>query len=175
MMILFVSLDSIYVKTKGEEIAGALIKTLLGELQNSINQKGLKGSFSYCSERAIPLTDSLSKAYGVKIKRTSFKFRNPKNKPDKMEERALRFFETAINGGKKPEYYIQTFRRGNQTIYRYYKPLFVAPLCLNCHGKDNMNIPAEVLQEITKRYPRDKARGYSEGEFRGVIRVEFKE
>jgi hypothetical protein len=38
-----------------------------------------------------------------------------------------------------------------------------------------MNIPAEVLQEITKRYPKDKARGYSEGEFRGVIRVEFKE
>jgi hypothetical protein len=175
MIILFINLDSAYVITKGEEIASALIKTLLGELQNSINQKGLKGSVSYCSERAIPLTDSLSKAYGVKIKRTSFKFRNPKNKPDKMEERALSFFETAIKGGKKPEYYIQTFRSGNQTIYRYYKPLFVAPLCLNCHGKDNMNIPAEVLQEITKRYPKDKARGYSEGEFRGVIRVEFKE
>lgn len=136
ILFVFVSLDSTYVRTKGEEIAGALIKTLLGELQNSINQKGLKGSVSYCSERAIPLTDSLSKAYGVKIKRTSFKFRNPKNKPDKMEERALRFFETAINGGKKPEYYIQTFMRGNQTIYRYYKPLFVAPLCLNCHGKE---------------------------------------
>ncbi len=172
-MILLLGLDTTFVKTKGEEIASELIKTLLEELKGSISQRGLKNSISYCSERAIPLTDSLSKIYGVKIKRTSFKFRNPKNKPDRMEERAIRFFEKALREGKKAEYYVQNFKRGNRSVYRYYKALFVAPLCLNCHGKDNRNIPMEVLEEILRRYPKDKARGYSEGDFRGVIRVEF--
>jgi Protein of unknown function (DUF3365). len=175
MMIMLISLDTLFVKTKGEEISSELIKTLLGELQASISREGLKNSISYCSERAIPLTDSLSNSYGVKIKRTSFKFRNPKNKPDKMEEGALKFFESAVKRGKKVDYILQTFKRGNKKVYRYYKPIFVAPLCLNCHGKENKNIPDEVLQEILRRYPKDKARGYSEGDFRGVIRVEFEE
>jgi len=175
VIMFLIALDTSFVRSKGEEISSALIKTLLGELQNSIEQRGVKGSVSYCSERAIPLTDSLSRSYGVKIKRTSFNFRNPKNKPDKMERKALEFFERALKEGKKFDYHVQTFKRGNKTVYRYYKPLFVAPLCLNCHGKDDTNIPKEVLEEILRRYPKDKARGYSVGDFRGLIRVEFEE
>lgn len=46
----------------------------------------------------------------------------------------------------------------------------IAPLCLNCHGDKNM-LSEEVSAQLANLYPEDKATGYREGDFRGVIRV----
>lgn len=175
MLLLLFGIEEGFVKEKGEEIVKVFMQALLNELEGAIKEKGLVNAVSYCSERALPITDSLSKAYNVSIKRTSFNYRNPKNKPDKYEAKALKYFENKVKKGEKPEYYIQTFKRDGKTVYRFYKPLFVKPLCLNCHGIEGKNIPKNVLEEILKRYPKDRARGYSVDNFRGVIRVEFVE
>ncbi len=158
----------------GKKATMTLLKTLLGEVTTSLEEKGPVATINYCSERAYPLTDSISEAFGVKIKRTTFKYRNPKNKPDKYEEEALRYFEKFFKEGKKPPaHYVQKVKVGDKLVYRYYFPLKVLKLCLTCHGTPGKDIKPEVYEAIKKKYPEDKAVGYKEGDFRGVVRVEI--
>ncbi len=158
----------------GKKATMTLLKTLLGEVTTSLEEKGPVATINYCSERAYPLTDSISEAFGVKIKRTTFKYRNPKNKPDKYEEEALRYFEKFFKEGKKPPaHYVQKVKVGDKLVYRYYFPLKVLKLCLTCHGTPGKDIKPEVYEAIKKKYPEDKAIGYKEGDFRGVVRVEI--
>ena len=158
----------------GKKATMTLLKTLLGEVTTSLEEKGPVATINYCSERAYPLTDSISEAFGVKIKRTTFKYRNPKNKPDKYEEEALRYFEKFFKEGKKPPaHYVQKVKVGDKLVYRYYFPLKVLKLCLTCHGTPGKDIKPEVYKAIKKKYPEDKAVGYKEGDFRGVVRVEI--
>ena len=158
----------------GHKATMTLLKKLLGEVTSSLEDKGAAETVAYCSGRALPLTDSISKAFGVEIKRTSFKYRNPKNKPDRYEEEALRYFEKFFKEGKKPpKYYIQKVKVGDKLAYRYYFPLKVLKLCLTCHGVPGKDVKPEVLKVLKEKYPEDKALGYREGDFRGVVRVQI--
>lgn len=158
----------------GHRATVTLLKKLLGEVTTSLEENGPVATIRYCSERAYPLTDSISKAFGVKIKRTTFKYRNPKNRPDKYEEEALRYFERFFKEGKKPpKYYVQKLKVGGRLVYRYYFPLKVLKLCLGCHGVPEKDIKPAVYRVIKERYPEDRATGYREGDFRGVVRVEI--
>ncbi|NPB04292.1 MAG: DUF3365 domain-containing protein [Thermotogae bacterium] len=158
----------------GHKATMNLLKKLLGEVTTSLEEKGAAATIRYCSERAYPLTDSISKALGVKIKRTTFKYRNPKNKPDKYEEEALRYFEKFFKEGKKPpKYYVQKIERNGELVYRYYFPLKVLKLCLTCHGTVGKDVDPKLYEVIKETYPEDKATGYKEGDFRGVVRVEI--
>jgi len=62
---------------------------------------------------------------------------------------------------------------GDKLVYRYYFPLKVLKLCLTCHGTPGKDIKPEVYEAIKRKYPEDKAIGYREGDFRGVVRVEI--
>jgi len=158
----------------GHKATVTLLKKLLGEVTTSLEEKGPEATIGYCSERAYPLTDSISEAFGVKIKRTTFKYRNPKNKPDKYEEEALKYFAKFFKEGKKPpKYYVQRVKMGDRIVYRYYFPLKVLKLCLNCHGVPGKDIKPEVYKAIKDKYPEDRAINYKEGDFRGVVRVEI--
>jgi len=158
----------------GHRATMALLQKLLGEVTTSLEEKGPVATIEYCSKRAYPLTDSISEAFGVRIKRTTFKYRNPKNKPDKYEEEALRYFERFFKEGKNPpKYYVQKVKVGDRLVYRYYFPLKVLKLCLTCHGTPGKDIKPEVYEAIKRRYPEDRATGYKEGDFRGVVRVEI--
>jgi hypothetical protein len=54
----------------------------------------------------------------------------------------------------------------------YVEPIFVKPMCLPCHGSD---IPDGVAARLDEHYPTDEARGFAEGDFRGLFWVEFRE
>ena len=158
----------------GHKATVSLLKHLLKEVTLSLKEKGPVETISYCSEKAYPITDSISKEFGVRIKRTSFKYRNPKNRPDRYEEEALRYFEGFFKEGKKPpKHYVQKVELGDKLVYRYYFPLKVMKLCLTCHGVPGKDIEEEVYKVIKEKYPEDKATGYKEGDFRGVVRVEI--
>ena len=45
-------------------------------------------------------------------------------------------------------------------------------LCLLCHGTQDAISP-EVKLKLKELYPKDRAVGYKEGDFRGLIRVKF--
>jgi len=154
----------------GEVAAGELLRTLVGRLATAMEEGGAAHAVEFCSAEAIPLTQLVEAGLTgeLHLKRTSFRSRNLENIPDEAEEMALRYFEDAIlAGGELPSSYVQ---RVSETELRYYKPLFLWEMCLQCHGDPEAMDPA-VREIIQERYPGDLATGYKAGDFRGVVRV----
>jgi hypothetical protein len=79
----------------------------------------------------------------------------------------------ADTGGSLPAEYMQKIIKGDSTFFRYYKPLKMGGLCLNCHGPKEQ-IDSRVMQTIEQHYPNDEAVGYEDGEFRGLVSVTVK-
>ncbi|MCD4734817.1 MAG: DUF3365 domain-containing protein, partial [Bacteroidales bacterium] len=126
---------------------------------------------------AIPVTKEVENRTFrvVDLKRVTEKYRNPENKADSIEQRALDYFNDRIAANESlPGNYIQKIYRNDSVFYYYYKPLKVADICLTCHG-DKSNIPAEILGKINTLYPGDNAVGYKSGDFRGLIKVSIVE
>jgi len=160
------------VEAVGQAAAAKLMVTLKGELTKAM-QVSVGDAIEVCSSKALELTSSITDSVEnvAAIKRTSFKYRNPQNAPDEWEMKALKMFEDAAKKGEAlPASYVQKVEENGQATYRYYQPMKVAPLCLNCHGDKNM-LSEEVSAQLVNLYPEDKATGYKEGDFRGVIRV----
>ena len=157
----------------GELTANRLLMTLKGELVKTLKDDPSK-AIDVCSQKAIPLTKKVEEEvdHGIKIKRTSFKYRNPSNAPDTYEKEALKYFEENLKEkGSLPKYYIQKVKEEDGKVYyRYYKPLKVKAVCLTCHGEKKY-IDENIYKKIKSIYPNDKAINYKVGDFRGVIRV----
>jgi hypothetical protein len=153
----------------GEPAVGALMRTLVGQLTGAIEEGGAAYAMDFCSLEAVSLTRMVQADLegNLSLKRTSFRYRNPDNAPDRAEEEALRYFEEAVRGGGAPSSYVQ---RASDADYRYYQPLFVGDFCLQCHGDPEL-MASEVRQALRDRYPGDLATGYRAGDFRGVVRV----
>ncbi len=154
----------------GEAASQDLISTLVSHLTAAMGEGGPVYAIDFCSTRALGLTDDAAEAagHGLELKRTSFRYRNPSNAPDEAEAEALEYFQaTLAETGQLPSMLVQ---RGGSSGYRYYRPLTVAPPCLNCHGAEDQLAP-EVRERLGELYPGDRATGYEVGDFRGVIRV----
>ena len=159
----------------GEQASKKLLKTLKGELVKAISKSPYE-AIEVCNKKALSLTKKVEEEIdnGIKIKRTSFKYRNPANKPDEYEEEALEKLEEMFEEGKNPKYLIQKVEENGKTYYRYYKPLKIQNVCLMCHG-DPAKMDKKLLTKIKSLYPTDKATGYKLGDFRGIIRVSIPE
>lgn len=143
---------------------------LAPRLQAHVAEEGPAGAMAYCAAEAQNLTrqarDQLGP--GIGIKRTSFRYRNPANAPDSLEAAALERFRAAVERGDSlPDHLVQP---AGEDAYRYYRPLVVGPLCVQCHGPRE-SLDPEVRALLRERYPDDRATGYRVGDFRGVIRV----
>jgi len=149
----------------GKTVSMELLKSLKSELIKALSKNPYE-AVAICNKKAIEITKQIESKFdnGIKIKRTSFKYRNPDNMPDEKEKEALKYFEKMFKKGKNLDYYIQKVKNG----YRFYKPLKVKTVCLTCHGK---NIDENLYKKIKQYYPDDRATGYKEGDFRGVIRI----
>jgi hypothetical protein len=162
--------EGAYVAQVGGEVAGTLLRTLVGRLTAAVEEGGVVHAVEFCSSEGLPLTDSVGVAMGegLEVKRTSFRYRNPQNAPDSAEVMALRHFEDAVfERGEAPSFYVQ---RVSDSEMRYYQPLFLGEFCLRCHGNPESMDPA-VLEALDAAYPADLAKGYEVGAFRGVVRV----
>lgn len=157
----------------GEQRAMVLLKALKKELQGALEKKGSVGAIEFCSLKALPMTEEIQKQMkgGVDVKRTSEKYRNPKNAPNEDEQKALTYFSIQLKEkGKLPSHYIQKVQKNKKLVYNYYKPLKMEGFCLTCHGASS-GLDKKLIEELGKRYPQDKATGYKDGDFRGVVRV----
>ncbi len=154
----------------GDSAAMSLVRTLGGRLNAALANGGPADAIAFCSGEAQELTDSVSRSLGPgwEVKRTTLRTRNPRNAPDSLEAEALAYFasrEGSASGA--PSSYVQRTSAGS---YRYYIPLRIGHMCLECHGDPDQMDPA-VRSILSERYPLDQATGYREGEFRGVVRV----
>ena len=151
---------------ESRKIVKEFMKTLMSELKTAISKGGYENAIDICSKKAMKITEELSRKYGVYLKRTTEKYRNPKNKPDEYELSILRKLKKMHREGKLPSEYHEKIEKEGKTLLVYVKPLVVKPFCLGCHGK---NIAEGVRNKLKKIYPTDKATGYSPGDFRGII------
>ncbi len=139
---------------------------LSGELVKKINENGIEEAIKYCKLSATPITDSLSKKYNVSIKRSSLKIRNPKNNPNSNDSIALAYFAS--------DNYKPYFNLFDGNIEYYYEPIYIAPMCLQCHGVKGIDIDSITLNTLNEYYPLDMATGYRVNELRGVWNLIFK-
>jgi mono/diheme cytochrome c family protein len=155
----------------GQKIA-LQTKSILGKnLIQAINSKGTSGAVSFCSTRAIPLTDSMAIASNTSIKRVSDKNRNPNNKANKAELSYIESAKLAIKKGESPKFQ-RTTVKGKQVGYY---PIMTNKMCMQCHGQENTEILPETLTKINKLYSNDQATGYKTDELRGIWVVEWNE
>lgn len=109
----------------------------------------------------------------VKIRQVSLNFRNPRNKPDLFEEKALREFsqilaELKTKGQTKinPEAIgiWQEAKLDGKPVYRYAQPIFIRKQCLACHGERS-----DAPEYVQSRY--ETGYGYRQGDLRGAISI----
>jgi hypothetical protein len=161
-----------FVREKGQQYAQILMAQLKDTLQTAIREKGLAGAVEVCNLKALPLTRAVE-SEGIALKRVSTRLRNPLNAPDQHESEALAYFEeTYGKTGMLPDSYVQVVTEGEQRYALYYQPLKVQGLCLSCHGATE-SMPDDLKDKLRKLYPNDQAVNYSDGSFRGAIRVKI--
>ncbi|MCK5776111.1 MAG: DUF3365 domain-containing protein [Bacteroidales bacterium] len=144
-------------------------KVLAQNLMNEIKTQGTVSALTFCSAKAITLTDSMALALNVHIKRVSDKPRNPNNKANKQELAYITKSKELLAKGEeiKPE---MTEVHGK--MLGYY-PIVINKVCMQCHGNQGAEVLPETLLQINKLYPNDKGIDYKINELRGIWVVEM--
>ncbi len=159
-------------KVEGKRITDESQAALSSALMSKINSDGFEAAVSYCNLQAPVLTDSLSLLFNATVRRTSLRLRNPNNAPDTTDRGILYTFEELHERDIKPEPMLLERKDGTM---RYYSPIIVAPICLNCHGMPGEELSADLHALILDEYPEDNAVEYEKGDVRGAWVVEFAE
>ena len=161
---------------EAREVAKELITALGGELKQALADSGPAGAITVCRDTAPMLAGSLSRQTGWKVSRVSLKTRNPLiGQPDLWEQQVLRDFDEAAAGGATPVelQFSEIVTEPDGRYFRYMKALPVKPLCLTCHGTENL-IPDSVRARLAQEYPNDQATGYYAGQIRGAVTIKRK-
>ncbi|HAS46435.1 MAG TPA: hypothetical protein DCS93_38495 [Microscillaceae bacterium] len=157
-------------KTKGKAIAQETFGALSKELKAALQRGGVDEAVSYCNVKALPLTKATAQKHQVSIRRTSLNTRNPKNFPNAQEKKILENYQAALEAGKTLGAQLTSLSDG-RTMFN--APIFIKPLCLNCHGKVGEQVSEKNYQTIQKLYPNDQATGYKMAELRGMWSIIF--
>ena len=107
----------------------------------------------------------------VSVRRTALKYRNNANEPTIQDIEVMRNFKKAIDSGQKADNLAKKIETEDVTYV--YKALSVGKSCTKCHGDVN-KMDKDILSQIDKNFPYDKARNFAQGDFRGAIVVEIK-
>ena len=157
-------------KEKGGIISKSTGAELSGTLTNKMKSGGLVEAVEFCNTAALPLTQKMADSFGVEIKRTSLKTRNPLNKPSENEELILREFVANVEKGIPLEPIVRLDQYGNPN---YYAPVLVEKKCLICHGTLDQELSRAADSIIKSHYPDDLATGFKEGDLRGIWSISF--
>jgi hypothetical protein len=136
---------------------------LKAALENAIAAGGAEPAIEACSSVAPALAAKASTG-GMTVGRASAKLRNPKNAAPSWVGPAMAELAAAKKEG---DYRVVPLPGGK---VGYAETILVKPKCLLCHGD---KVSPGVAAKLADKYPNDAARGYSEGEFRGVSWVEL--
>jgi len=162
--------DSKPYKLKGKEIAMGTFKVFKGKIESVGKTKGLPEVVNFCNAKARTLTDSIGKANHVLIQRTSNRLRNDKNKANADQQAVINNY---LEAQERRDELKPLVMKDDEGFVHFYAPIKLKKKCLQCHGKPNVEISEQVLAVIKKKYPSDKATGFSEGELRGIWDIKF--
>lgn len=140
-----------------------LKKDFRAALKDALQKGGPQKALSECKIKAPKISQRGEK---IKLGRTSHKLRNPNNAPPEWVKPYLeKFLKTETKNIPK-----STIIQLSKNHYGYLEPIFVEPLCLNCHGSQ---LSQGLVDAIHKEYPNDKATGFVVGDLRGLLWVEM--
>lgn len=139
-------------------------KTLLSTLTKAL-ETSPDGAIEVCSVKAPELARAAS-SERVTVGRSALKLRNDANAPKAwlapvMKELAAEQSGTAAS---------RTVTLPDGTV-GYAEAIWTGPMCLTCHGEA---LAPSIDAKLKARYPKDTARGFKPGEFRGVFWAEVK-
>lgn len=135
-----------------------LKETLLKALETSP-----EAAIDVCSKRAPELAKAASTG-SVTVGRSAFKLRNPANAPRPWLTKAMAELAKEKSGSEAQR--VVTLPDGT---VGYAEAIWTAAPCLACHGK---TLAPGLEAKLKTAYPNDAARGFSEGDFRGVFWAE---
>ncbi len=158
-----------YIK-KGKEITKASFSELSSNLMQQMKIGGSEQAIPFCNTQAMPITKRMEDKFNVTIKRTSDKLRNSENKPSKRELEIISDYESELKNNKE---LIPVVEINMDKNVQFYAPIIIDSKCMTCHGKlgEGLNVKTDSL--IKTLYPKDLAKGYKEGDLRGIWSVEF--
>jgi hypothetical protein len=157
---------------RGRKIAAKAKVALKRELKNAIREGGLEHAVEFCHTRAMEITDSISLAENVIIKRVAKKNRNPYNAMNDTVANIYKGF--AINHmNNQPMKSVVTWDVQGRPVY--FNPIIVEAACLNCHGTVGQEVNPDLAAKIAALYPEDKATGFKLKDLRGMWEITFPE
>ncbi|MCK5638203.1 MAG: DUF3365 domain-containing protein [Flavobacteriaceae bacterium] len=156
---------------KGKEIAQTTAKKLGGTLVEKMKDGGVKEAVPFCNSEALPLTEEMGVKFNVSIKRTSNLLRNETNKPNDEEVLILNNYSKLFAENKPMKPVVELDNSGNP---HFYAPIILQKKCLTCHGEIGVDVTKKSDSIIESLYPKDLAKGYKEGDLRGIWSITFK-
>lgn len=154
---------------KGQKIAAASQDVLGKNLVNAISTGGTKYAVEFCNVEAIPLTDSMAGVMNASVRRVTDKPRNSNNLANNAEMTLIKNMKEEMENDETPKPQI---REINEKMVGYYA-VITNQMCLNCHGRKDVDIASETYKKIKMLYPSGKATGYLANELRGMWVVEM--
>jgi hypothetical protein len=153
----------------GDEAAKQVSQQLVKTISADIKAVGIAEAARGWS-KSVDIINDIADSFnlGMKIRRPTFQYRNPINKPDAIDKVALNFFQGMESADA--QYFARKAVGENGTRYIYYKPMYVSKKCLLCHSLD---MAEDVKAVIREKYPNDLSGNLSLGAFRAAIRVEL--
>ena len=153
---------------RGLEAVQASSAALTARLQAAMKEGGPEKAIEICQIHALPITDSISKVKGLKLRRLSDRNRNPNNQAQGPAMANLEAMRAELAQGLvlKPR-----IHRSSGEKTRLYYPILTQELCLKCHGQAKKDLNPETLAALQTRYPQDRALGYEVGMLRGLWEV----
>jgi hypothetical protein len=122
------------------------------------------GAIDVCALKAPQLGEEASTG-GVRVGRSSTRLRNPKNAPPGWLTPVMAELSRVPSGTSTSR--IVDLGGGKRG---YAEPIWTDAPCLLCHGAE---IAPDVEAKLAERYPDDAARGFAQGDLRGVFWVEL--
>lgn len=150
-----------------------LAENLRSTLVNALKSSGPVAAIEACQAAAPGIASEQSAAHGATVARTALLVRNPANAPDAWERKVLESFAAKIDAGANPDTvdFGEMVEEGGRKTFRYMKAIpMAAEPCMACHGTE---LKPEIAAEIAKRYPQDKAVGFTPGKLRGAFTVKI--
>ena len=155
----------------GHKAASMVSQRLMEAMLGDIKSVGLAEAARGWSKSVGLINDTAdSFNLGMEIRRPTYQYRNPINKPDNLDKVALDFFLSSESEGEK--YFARKVMGEKGYRYLYYQPMYVTQKCLLCHSE---NMSDDVKAVLDEKYPNDLSRDLKLAALRAVIRVELPE
>ena len=154
-------------KKASDRVSQKLMKTMLADIKSVGIAEAARGW-----SKSIAIINNIADSFelGMTIRRPTYQYRNPINKPDAIDKLALDFFLSDESENK--QYFARKIIGKDNSRYVYYQPMYVTQKCLLCHSS---NMSDDIKKVLEEKYPDDHSNNLKLAALRAAIRVELPE